>query len=425
MEAEKDHKAEKRRRTKIKIAAWVLACVDGEVDFGGLSMSWFKGIQVSDITFGDDMGRMSVTARQISTKLHYGSILGGSLSFGETIVDEPRVKIKFEGLQAKPSRGFMPGMGSYQERGASLPPVKEVDLVVKDGRLKVTDRVGGRVEVTGISCGLAVNTAGGYRVDEPLVGLAAKGKLGFERAEYMGFDFGRTEVDVQIQDGVLKIAPFSATVNKGEVSFAGEADFKQKPTLLKTPGPIQVVKDVQIDDETTKRLLMYLNPVFADAVNVSGVANLECERLAIPLAGATKNDIEIVGTVSINELRLQASELLGQILSVAGGRVGGQVITVRPTKFTVRDGSVKYDDMQMDVGNNPVNFKGVIGLDKSLNMTVTLPYTYEGRTVRVGQADTGDRVSVPLKGTLDKPELDLGRMLQEQLLERGLRELFK
>lgn len=170
---------------------------------------------------------------------------------------------------------------------------------------------------------------------------------------------------------------------------------------------------------------MYLNPVFADAVNVSGVANLECERLAIPLAGATKNDIEIVGTVSIDGLRLQASPLLDMVLSVVGTRTRGQVITIRPTKFTVRDGSVKYDDMQMDVGDNPVNFKGVIGLDKTLDMTVTLPYTYEGRTVRVGQADAGDRVSVPLKGTLNKPELDLGRMLQEQLIERGLRELFK
>lgn len=261
--------------------------------------------------------------------------------------------------------------------------------------------------------------------EQLLANLDTGGKLGFQRAEYMGLQFGPTEVDVQVRKGLLKIAPFSATVNKGELSFAGEADFKQKPTLLRTPGPIQVVKDVQINDETAKRLLTYLNPVFFAAVDVSGVANLKCERLAIPLAGATRNDIEIVGTVSIDGLRLQASPLLDLVLSVVGTRARGQVITLRPTKFFVRDGLVKYDDMQMDVGDNPVNFKGVIGLDNSLNMTVTLPYTYAGRTVRVGQADAGDRVSVPLKGTLPKPELDLGRLLQEQLLEFGLRELLK
>ncbi len=457
MEAEKNHKAEKRKRLKIKTAVWVLLCVviliflvivllpwfvssemgrriilakindsaDGEVDFGSLSMGWFKGIRVSDVTFGDSTGRMSVAARQITTKPRYGSILAGSLSFGETIVDEPRVEINFEGLQAKPSEGFVQETGSDQEQGARLLPVKQVDLVVNDGSLKVTGRGGRRVEVTGISCGLAANAVGGYRADEPLAGLNAEGRLGFERAEYMGFDFGRTEVDVQIQDGVLRIAPFSTVVNNGQLNFAGEADFKQMPAILKTTGPIHIVKNIQINDQTTEKLLIYLNPVFAGAVNVSGMANFNCEQLAIPLVGASKNDIEVVGTVSIEGLRLQASALLDLVLSMVGTRAKEQVITVRPTKFILRDGFVRYDDMQMDVGDNPVNFKGVIGLDKSLNMTVTLPYTFAGRTVRVGGADTEDRVSVPLRGTLDKPELDLGKLLQEQLLEMGLRELFK
>jgi len=335
------------------------------------------------------------------------------------------VEINFEGLQAKPSEGFVQETGSDQEQGARLLPVKQVDLVVNDGSLKVTGRGGRRVEVTGISCGLAANAVGGYRADEPLAGLNAEGRLGFERAEYMGFDFGRTEVDVQIQDGVLRIAPFSTVVNNGQLNFAGEADFKQMPAILKTTGPIHIVKNIQINDQTTEKLLIYLNPVFAGAVNVSGMANFNCEQLAIPLVGASKNDIEVVGTVSIEGLRLQASALLDLVLSMVGTRAKEQVITVRPTKFILRDGFVRYDDMQMDVGDNPVNFKGVIGLDKSLNMTVTLPYTFAGRTVRVGGADTEDRVSVPLRGTLDKPELDLGKLLQEQLLEMGLRELFK
>jgi hypothetical protein len=327
----------------------------------------------------------------------------------------------------------------------------EFSRVTKEGRTKLAGQVDCEYDWAAVSTVAAAFLPKGLKMEgkrkdtvtfsseypadsteQLLANLDTGGKLGFQQAEYMGLQFGPTEVDVQVRKGLLKIAPFSATVNKGEVSFAGEADFKQKPTLLRIPGPMQVVKDVQINDEMTKRLFTYLNPVFADAVNVSGVANLECERLAIPLAGATRNDIEIVGTVSIEGLRLGASDLLGQILSVVGTRVRGQVITLRPTEFTVRNGFVRYDNMQMDVGDNPVNFKGVIGLDKSLNMTVTLPYTYEGRTVRVGQADAGDRVSLPLKGTLSKPELDLGRLLEEQLkqeleqkLREGLEKVFK
>ena len=78
----------------------------------------------------------------------------------------------------------------------------------------------------------------------------------------------------------------------------------------------------------------------------------------------------------------------------------------------------------MDIGDNPVNFKGVIGLDKRLNMTVTLPYTMSGRTARVGEK-SGDRIPLPLTGTIDKPELDVGKLLEEQAIKKGLELLEK
>jgi len=264
--------------------------------------------------------------------------------------------------------------------------------------------------------------------DELLAHLDARAKLGFERAAYLGLNFSPTEVDVQVENGVLRIAPFSSKVNNGQLSFAGQADFTKKPAVLRTPGPIQVAKDVQINKETTEKLLMYVNPIFANAVNVSGVANFDCEKLAIPLAGSAKKDIQVIGTISMNNVRLEASDLLGQILSVAGGGLRGQVITIHPTKFVLQDGFLRYDDMQVDVGDNPINFKGVIGLDKSLNMTVTLPYTVDGRTARVGKDAAAQRIAVPLKGTILKPELDLGALLQDQLkkqLLRGLEEILR
>jgi hypothetical protein len=258
-----------------------------------------------------------------------------------------------------------------------------------------------------------------------LENLSAKAKAGFTKGKYFGLNIGPTEADVQIENGLLKIAPFSTTVNNGQLNFAGEANFKQKPTLLKTPGPLQIVKDVQINDEVARALLTYLNPVFANAVRVSGTANFECEKLAIPLAGATKRDMEVIGTVSMQKLRLETSDLLGQILSTAGVSGRGVDITIHPTKFILQNGFLRYDDMQMDVGDNPVNFRGVIGLDKSLNMSVTLPYTTEGRTARVGKEAEGERISLPLKGTIDKPELDLGKLLEEQLKRRLIQELEK
>ncbi len=270
------------------------------------------------------------------------------------------------------------------------------------------------------------------QTDKLMANLTAGAKFGFERAGYMGLDFGPTDVDIQMQNGLLNIPPFVTTVNEGQFNFAGQADFRQKPATLKMANPLQLMKDIKINDQTTQKLLRYVNPIFADAVNVSGIANFKCEQLTIPFSAAAKKQAEVVGTISMDKVRLQASDLLGQILTASGTSARGADITIRPTKFILRDGFLRYDDMQMDVGDNPVNFKGVIGLDKSLDMTITLPYTTRGRTARIGGAAGGQRIKVPLKGTIDKPELDLGKFLEDQLrqqleeqLRKGLEELLK
>jgi hypothetical protein len=255
--------------------------------------------------------------------------------------------------------------------------------------------------------------------DKLLANLTADAKLGFRQAGYMGLDFGPTGVDIQIRKGLLKIAPFETIVNEGKFNFAGQVDFNQKPTRLKMAGPLQLMKNIKINDQTTEKLLMYLNPIFADAVNVSGIADFNCEWLTIPLDAAAQNQAEVVGTISMDQVHLQASELLNAIFSVGGGSFRGAAdITIRPTKFVLRDGFLRYDDMHMEISDNPVNFKGVIGLDKSLDMTVTLPYTTDGRTARVGRETTGQRIKVSLKGTVDRPELDIGKLLEDQIIQQ-------
>jgi hypothetical protein len=259
--------------------------------------------------------------------------------------------------------------------------------------------------------------------------LSTKGTLGFTQAQYTGFVFERTEAQIQIQNGAFTILPFSTKVNNGQFRFAGEGNLKQESRILRITQPMQIMKDIQINDELARKLLMYVNPIFANALNVSGTANFACERFAIPLTPNKQNEIEIIGTISIDKLRLQASDLLGQILSLTGTGLSGVDITVRPTKFVLRNGFLGYDDMQVEVGNSPINFKGVIGLDASLkDMTVTLPYTIRGRTVRVGKETVGQRITLPLKGTLNKPELDtskLPELLLKQAILEGIDQLLK
>ena len=252
--------------------------------------------------------------------------------------------------------------------------------------------------------------------DKMLANLNARAKTGFAGADYKGLIFGPTEVEVMAQNGILLIPPFSSPVNNGQLNFAAETDFKQKPVFMRTPAPIQVVKDVQITDQMGKELLVYVNPIFANVTKVSGLVNFNCEKFALPIVGGTKNDIEIVGTVSADKINLGSGGLLGQLLAAIGDKFAGQEITIHPTRFALQQGYLQYDNMQVDVGNGPFNFKGAIGLDKTLNMSITVPYGPSGR-VTTQEMQTASRYTVPLRGTTDNPQLDMAKLLADMAKE--------
>jgi hypothetical protein len=231
-----------------------------------------------------------------------------------------------------------------------------------------------------------------------------KCKVGFESAGYVGLNVGPTDVNIVVENGVLKVEPFTTSVNNGLVNLSANADFRKTPGLLTTTQPI-TIKGVQINDTVSRELLAYINPIFADAANVTGVAGFTAERLSVPLGGKIKNDITIGGTIAIDQLRLRPGGLLGELISLAGEDPTAS-FRINPTGFVVENGFVTYDNMQLDIGSTPVIFKGAIPLDKNGNMSMTVTIPLGRRGLRIGGTTVLKRVSLPLTGPIHKPRLD-------------------
>jgi hypothetical protein len=286
---------------------------------------------------------------------------------------------------------------------------------------------GGGLEISG-QRPISANFASTYPTKDPnamLANLNGKATLGFDQAKYLGFDVGTTDLSVQVTNGLMQIGPFSSPVNNGQVSFAGRADLRKKPMALTIPTSLHLVQNVQITPGTADKLFKYVNPIFADTASASGIVNFDLQQMSIPLTSKDMiQDMQLTGTLRMDQVQLGASGILNQILSVRGESMRGQQLTVHPTNLVMQNGVVRYDDMQIDVGDNPVNFRGSIGPKGSLNMTVVLPYTVEGRTARVGQeSQAGERIIVPLTGTVDKPKLDLQKLMQSQIKEQAIKAL--
>lgn len=265
--------------------------------------------------------------------------------------------------------------------------------------------------------------------EQKIANLNGTGGFGFERAEYAGLNVGPTELTMDIRQGVVNMAIPETPANQGKLRFAGTIDLNEEPMFLRLSEPTALLENVQINDIISSQLLTYVNPIFAGAVRTSGLANLTCRKLVLPLSSGHPDKLDIDGTVNIADVRLQAGDFLGQIMALINLRQTVQ-LQVRPTDFLVQQGRVSYRDMAIELGDYPLNFSGSLGLDNSLSMNVKLPLSMNFRPVRLADAGA-NRIEIPLGGTVQKPAIDTERLLQQQLeqqrdrlIQEGLRRLF-
>jgi len=140
-------------------------------------------------------------------------------------------------------------------------------------------------------------------------------------------------------------------------------------------------------------------------VGANGISNFDCQKFVLPISKGTRSDIEIAGTIWIDELRLKPLGIPEAILSNQGE------FTLEKTYFELQDGLLKYDDMQLNVGDNPVNFRGTVDIVKeTYAMQATLPYTADGKTVHVGE-EANNRLSTKIEGSI-KDGLDWGKVFE-------------
>ncbi len=251
-------------------------------------------------------------------------------------------------------------------------------------------------------------------------------KISFDRVEFMGFVAPEpSSIQANFDKGALDIPGFSIKVNDGTLNFAGQADFNQKKTILKVRTPRKILDNVKIDEEISLRLLKILSPIFNDVQRVSGYATLDCNELQIPLKGATKKDLVMTGNFYIKDMLLQ-SEIFNVIQKVGGKPGRYNKMEVMPTRITAQNGLVSYDNMQLNVDDNPFNFIGRIDLaTKSIEGSkVKTPYT-TGRTIKIGEENTEGRITASFKGRYDSPEIDWGKTLFEDNLKNILKEGLK
>ena len=265
-----------------------------------------------------------------------------------------------------------------------------------------------------------------YPTDSPeqmIANLNANGAVGFDSAEYLGMNFSPTELKADIWKGILNLQIPQTMVNEGTLQFAGSIDLTEESRFLRLTEPTLILDKIHLNDTMTKLLLLYTNPLFVDASETSGIASFSCEEWVIPLSTEDRAEMTIRGDFQIDLLRMRAGDFMGQLLTLLQTR-DTVTMTVHPTDFVLENNFLSYEDMQVDIDDDPLNFKGRIGLDKTLSMTVQLPWTTDLHSVKSGRSSQ-DRITVPIEGSLDHPEIDMTKFIEKQGKELIEQEIMK
>lgn len=218
------------------ILAKINSSVEGKTDFSGLSMGWVRGIKITDFSFRDKAGRILVAVKQIATKPHYLAILTGNLSFGETVIDRPTVQINLETPQPQKTAAPHQQASAGEESRTIAVPVKKIDLVVRDGDVKIIGEKAQTVELSQINSKVNLQPAGqqtNFDVNMTVVGQTGQSNISVDgrinpAAAKTGWTLKGTtgEITVEVNDlDIGSLAPILALAGadvqaKGRISVS-------------------------------------------------------------------------------------------------------------------------------------------------------------------------------------------------------------
>jgi len=243
-------------------------------------------------------------------------------------------------------------------------------------------------------------------------------------------------VDVEVRDGLATLrgdlgANGGALALEGVLGLGAKASEGARASFR--------MKDVGATSGLAP-LLELLHPAFGglagrlESNRISGLFSCDLElrydaplssaRLGSEGAGLDLTAISGSGTFSMDQALLGGSELLGKLFSDLGtGR--SKELKVKPIDFRIDAGRLRYQKPWIwNLSGSETEFRGSIGLDRTLDMTWDVPVTQE----LIAKNDflkslAGQTLSIPLKGTVQSPKLEWKGVLEEVAASALKREL--
>lgn len=435
--------------------------VTGPLAEGGLPEAW-RTLHLN-LRSGHIQGQVELTeageatgisATMTGPKAELQTLVGGGPVASRGLL-EPPVKVRFD--------------GAYQASADRL-EIARASVGSVDGEVEVKGVVGGlrgplAADLTGtiapswraieakISAGAmtpteVVASPSPFRLKGPLTGpnaaaivrgLDAELALDLAGAQMLGLTLGATPMHVVVQGGRVTIDPISTTLNSGRVDLKPLVRLGDDGSVVLAIEPGGAIEGAEINEALSRTLLSYVAPVLHGATQIEGRVSARFERLEVPLAGpAAAKGVELKSQIAFQDVTYGPGPLTREVLAMSG--VGGvpRLRMDQTVDVDVRDNRVWQSGLSIEAGPDVrVELAGSVGFDTTVALEASVPLTSGmlGRDELANELAGGERIGVPIGGTLARPRLDRAafqvalRKLSGQVLKRaagrGAGELLK
>jgi hypothetical protein len=142
--------------------------VDGQVGMDKLSVGWFSGVKLSNLTYESDDGATQVKVGRIETQPSYTALIGGRVDLGKTVIDTPQLYLKVSSVPERRPPASTPPTKSPSPKPAAptgfVLPVHLMNLEVLAGNATIelvdADARTQRVTFKNIASTVVLNEAG-------------------------------------------------------------------------------------------------------------------------------------------------------------------------------------------------------------------------------------------------------------------------
>jgi len=231
-------------------------------------------------------------------------------------------------------------------------------------------------------------------------------ELQAESISAYGLELKNLSIPVTVRDQYAGLS-VSGAIQQGAVKLVPSLSIKEEPPVLTLSTNELVLTEVELTTEFSNKVLSRIHPLFSGASVTDGKISLGFDDFYMPVDKAGwEKDTHFSGTIYLRGVRLKASGLIQEILTVAKVRENEFNLEDTEIKFTCIDGKIRSEPITLKIDDYQLIFDGYVGLNKQVQYAVSVPLTEELVGSDAFKYVEGQRVSLPITGTVDNPKID-------------------